>query len=98
MRNRLGNRDGLLGACQRLVGVAEMPEHSPQEEVAVGAAVKSKTESQGAAPFWSVKSDALLQMHTCSAELAKPEQIIARCMMSVAEQLRVAQVLPDSQQ
>jgi hypothetical protein len=44
-RNPRGNRNSLLGACQGVVGVAQMPEHAPQKEVAVGSTVKSEMES-----------------------------------------------------
>src|ERR1700730_17454191 len=63
VRHPRGNRDSLLGACQGLVGVAQMPEHAPQKKVAIGSTVKSEIKSQGAAPFRLIKGDPFLQMY-----------------------------------
>jgi len=98
MRNRFGNRDGLLGARHRLVGIAQMPEHAPQEEITGRSAVEPKTESQRAVPFRLVKRNSFLQVHSCSAKLGKPEQSITHHVVGVGERLRFLQAFRDNQQ
>src|SRR5271165_5960538 len=97
MRHPRGNRDSLLGAGQRAVGVAQMPQDAPQEEVAVGSTVKPITESC-AAPFRLIKGDPFLQMFLCSTKLAKPEQGVTHCVVSVPEWLRIMQAFPHYEQ
>ena len=98
MRNRFANRDGLLGACEPLVRIAQMPEHTPQKEMTGRAGVKPKTESQRAAPFRLVERNSFLQMHSRSAVLGQPEQSIAYQVVGVGEWLRLVQTFGNDQQ
>jgi hypothetical protein len=61
-----------------------MPEHAPQKEVAVGSTVKSEMEGQ-AAPFRLIEGDPFLQMHSCRAEFAEPQQGITHSVVGVSQ-------------
>jgi hypothetical protein len=58
----VGDRDSLLAAAQRLVGIAEMPEDAPEERARVGTAVEPVAEGRLAAPSRIVNGDRSLEM------------------------------------